>query len=69
MAPELRRVAKIKLPWPAGDIVGAGLGMAARVSNLITGSGLSIIPKFDTPESFHIIVAGGRLHVKISVGN
>ena len=61
MAPELRRIVKfkLKLPWPLSDIIGGSLGLTARLANWVTGAGLSAIPKFDSPDSFHIVVSGG----------
>ena len=60
MAPRLRKLVKKQMGNTlASHVVGTALGLAARTSNLLTGNGLSAVPKFDRPESIHIIVAGG----------
>lgn len=58
MAPELRRVVERRLPPVVGSVIGYSVGILARALNLVTGGGLGAIPKFDTPQSFHIVVAG-----------
>lgn len=65
MAPEIRTIVQNKMQQNGGflgGLVGAGigmaLGMAARGLNLVTGAGLPLLPKFDSPDSFQVIVAG-----------
>lgn len=58
MAPEIRRICERQLPWGVGSVVGYTLGLVARGVNLITGAGLPFLPKFSSPDSFHIVVAG-----------
>mmetsp|Transcript_20228 Transcript_20228/g.27900 ORF Transcript_20228/g.27900 Transcript_20228/m.27900 type:complete len:444 (+) Transcript_20228:176-1507(+) len=58
-APSIRRLVEKKYGYWSGVALGYPLGWAARLSNLTTGKGLSILSKFESPDSFHIIVAGG----------
>lgn len=58
MAPSIRKIVASRLPY-VGHIVGGALGMLSRTSNLILGTGLPSIPKFSSPDSFHVVVAGG----------
>ena len=60
MAPRLRKLVKKQMGGTVtSHVVGTALGITARASNLLTGKGLSAVPKFDRPESIHVIVAGG----------
>lgn len=59
MAPALRHVVGRQVPGLLGVIIGYLLGMLARLLNLITGKGFPLVPKFNSPESMRIIVAGG----------
>lgn len=58
MAPSIRKIVASQVPY-VGHVIGGVIGLIARGANLITGSGLSMIPKFESPESFHVVVAGG----------
>lgn len=59
-APSIRKT--IELVSKAGifgTLAGGALGLLARAANLVTGGGLPFIPKFLSPESFHVVLAGG----------
>jgi len=58
MAPSLRKIIAMRVPY-VGHLIGGTLGLVARGLNLITGTGLPLLPKFNSPDSFHVIVAGG----------
>ena len=60
MAPSLSMAVERKVGGIAGTVVGYAMGAVARGANILTGKGLSTVPKFDSPDSFHIIVAGGE---------
>lgn len=59
LAPEIRKLLQSQIGPIKGALVGYPLGMIARAANLITGAGLPFISKFSSPESFHVVVAGG----------
>jgi hypothetical protein len=42
-----------------GQGLGMGISMINRLQGMVTGQGLSVLPKFEKPESIHIVVAGG----------
>mmetsp|Transcript_65551 Transcript_65551/g.143060 ORF Transcript_65551/g.143060 Transcript_65551/m.143060 type:complete len:473 (+) Transcript_65551:47-1465(+) len=58
LAPSLRRIVVSQKNNPIGQIVGGGLGLAARLVNLVGGHGLPFVPKFSSPDSFYVVVAG-----------
>lgn len=61
MAPEARRVIQRQVGSILGLLGGTLLGLIARGLNLVRGGGGlgNLLPKFVSPESFHIVVAGG----------
>jgi hypothetical protein len=61
MAPHLRKlIAHHKGGGAAWHVAGGAVGLAARAANVVSGGGgLKLVPKFDTPRSIHIVVAGG----------
>ena len=42
-----------------GHLIGTLIGLFARFFTIVTGRGLTLLPKFDKPESLHVVVAGG----------
>lgn len=46
-------------PGPVGYVAGAVLGSASRFAAALGVGGFSAIPKFESPDSIHVVVAGG----------
>lgn len=60
LAPSVRKIVHSQQQNVLGQLVGGALGVAARLSNLIGMHGLPFIPKFTSPDSFLVVVAGAE---------
>jgi len=58
-APSIRTLLETQKGKLVGSLVGYPLGWLARALNFVTGKGFPLLSKFTSPDSFHVLVAGG----------